>query len=411
MKRDAEPQKTNTPITRPASPPRATRTVYLDHNASTPVHPEVLEAMLPYLQNQGGNPSSIHSHGNAAHEAVDNARRKVARALNCTARRIIFTGGGSEADNLAIQGVAAASREKGNHIITTAIEHPAVLNTCRALERAGCALTVLEVNRDGMVDLKEFADAIRPETILASVMMANNEIGTIQPIRELAEIARARGVLFHTDAIQALGKIPIDVAELGVDLLSISAHKAHGPKGIGALYVRSGVDLEPVIHGGGHERGRRSGTENVPGIAGFGRACDLVVQWLSSDAMQRVAALRDHLEERLGALVPESRLNGHRTARLPNTLNMTLPGMRGESLVLFLDRHGISFSSGSACQSGNPAPSHVLTAIGLTDEQAHCAVRLSLGIDNDSEEIDYVVSALEDVISSSRNSIRFATCR
>jgi cysteine desulfurase NifS len=391
--------------------PKPTRQVYLDHNASTPVHPDVLAVMLPYLKEQGGNPSSIHGRGNAGLEAVEGARRKVARALNCTARRIIFTSSGTEADNLAIKGTAFALREKGNHLITTAIEHPAVLSTCQALASFGFETTILDVDRSGRLDPETFANAVRPETILASVMMANNEIGTLQPISELAAIAREKGVVFHTDAAQALGKIPLDVQELGVDLLSISAHKAYGPKGVGALYVRAGLTLSPLIDGGGHERGLRSGTENVPGIAGFGKACDLAVQRLNHGEVKRVAELRNRLETAIRELVPDARLNGHTHERLPNTLNLTLPGMRGESLVLFLDRYGICFSSGSACKSGNPTPSHVLTAIGLSDEEAHCTVRLSLGVDNDAEDIAYVVEALREVIRDSQASIRFSACR
>jgi cysteine desulfurase NifS len=390
---------------------KPTREVYLDHNASTSVHPEVLDVMIPYLKESDGNPSSIHSKGNVSHEAVEGARRKVARALNCTARRIVFTGGGSEADNLAIKGAARSHCDRGNHIITTAIEHPAVLNTCKALEKEGFETTVLPVDRHGLVDTREFARAIRPETILATVMMANNEIGTLQPIAKLAAIAHERGVLFHTDAIQALGKVLVDVRALDADLLSISAHKAHGPKGVGALYVKNGVELTPLIEGGGHECGLRSGTENVPGIAGFGKACDLAVQWLNQKQLDRVAALRDRLEAGIRKLVPEATLNGHPIKRLPNTLNMTLPGMRGESLVLFLDRHGVYFSSGSACKSGNPEPSHVLRAIGMTDEDAHCAVRLSLGVGNDEADIDYTLSALAQVIQESQSSVRFVGCR
>ncbi len=390
---------------------RPTRQVYLDNNATSNVHAEVLEAMLPFLKDQGGNPSSIHGRGVAGRDAVEAARRKVAQVLNCTARRVVFTSGGSEADNLAIKGLAFALQEKGNHIITTAIEHPAVLNACRGLEPFGFETTVLEVDAEGRVDRQELAEALRPETILVSVMMANNEIGTVQPIADLAALAHERGALFHTDAVQALGKIPIDVKELDVDLLSLSAHKAHGPKGVGALYVRSGIALSPLIDGGGQERKLRSGTENVPGIVGFGKACDLAARWLNQKEPARIAALRDRLEAGIRQLVPDARLNGHPVQRLPNTLNLSLPGMRGESLVLFLDRHGVYFSSGSACKSGNPAPSHVLLSIGLTEDEAHCAVRLSLGVDNDEADIDYVLEALGEVIRESQSSVRFVSCR
>jgi cysteine sulfinate desulfinase/cysteine desulfurase-like protein len=286
-----------------------------------------------------------------------------------------------------------------------------VLNACGALTELGFETTVLEVDDDGKLDPDAFADALRPETVLASVMMANNEVGTLQPIAEVVRIARQRGVLFHTDAIQALGKVPIDVQELDVDLLSISAHKAHGPKGMGALYVKAGVELVPLVDGGGHERGLRSGTENVPGIVGFGKACDLATQWLNHKELERVSLLRDRLETGIRELVPDAKLNGHRSQRLPNTLNLTLPGMRGESLLLFLDRHGVYFSSGSACKSGSPEPSHVLTAIGLSEEDAHCAVRLSLGVENSEEDIDYTLQAMDQVIRNSRSAVRFVACR
>jgi cysteine desulfurase NifS len=391
--------------------PTASRRVYLDNNATSGVHAEVLEAMMPFLRDQSGNPSSIHASGAASRDAVESARRKVARALNCTARRVVFTSGGSEADNLAIKGAALALRDRGQHIVTTAIEHPAVLNTCRALASQGFETTVLEVDSQGRLDPDHLAAALRPETILVSVMMANNEIGTLQSISELAALTHQHGALFHTDAVQALGKVPIDVQEMEVDLLSLSAHKAHGPKGVGALYVKNGVRLSPLIDGGGQERKLRSGTENVPGIVGFGKACDLAVQWHNRKEPERIAALRDRLEEGIRELVPEAKLNGHPTERLPNTLNLSLPGMSGESLVLFLDRHEVYFSSGSACKSGNPEPSHVLLAIGLSEEEAHCALRFSLGVDNDQADIDYALAALGEVIRESQSSVRFVSCR
>lgn len=388
-----------------------TRRVYLDHNATTPVDPEVRDAMQPFLEDEYGNPSSIHGRGREARDAVESARRKVAQALGCTARRVIFTGGGSEADNLAIQGVAFAPRDRGNHLITTTIEHPAVLRTCEALEGFGFEVSYLEVDEEGRLDPDALAEAIRPETVLVSIMMANNEVGTLQPIAELASIAHEHDALFHTDAVQVLGKLPIDVDELGVDLLSVSSHKIHGPKGVGALYVRKGVELSPVIHGGGQERELRSGTENVPGIVGFGKACELAVRRLNHGEMDRVRELRDRLEAGVREIVPEARLNGHPNERLPNTLNLTLPGMRGESLVLFMDRHGVYFSSGSACKAGNPDPSHVLRAIGLSDEDAHCAIRLSLGVGNDEEEIDYALESLAEIIGDRESSVQFHACR
>ncbi len=387
------------------------RRVYLDHNATTPVDPEVLEAMLPHLQDEYGNPSSIHSRGNEARDAVEAARRVVAQALGCTARRILFTAGGSESDNQAIKGVAFARRSEGNHIITTTVEHPAVLRTCEALAEFGFDITYLQVDASGRVDPADLAEAITPDTILASVMLANSEVGTVNPIAELAALCRQRGVLFHTDAAQGLGKLPIDVDELGVDLLSVSSHKIHGPKGVGALYVKKDVELHPVIHGGGQERKLRAGTENVPGIVGFGTACELAVRRLNRGAMDEVRELRDKLEAGIRQIVPGARLNGHRHERLPNTLNLTLPEMRGESLVLFMDRRGVYFSSGSACKSGNPDPSHVLKAMGLSDEDAHCAIRLTLGVGTTEEDVEYVLQSLREIIGERQSSVRFVACR
>ncbi len=389
----------------------AARRVYLDHNATTGIDPQVLEAMLPFLREESGNPSSIHASGSAARSALDGARRKVAQALNCTARRIVFTGSGSEADNLAIFGIARSRLTKGRHLVTTAVEHPAILAPCRALQRQGWEVTFLPVGAEGIVDPAAFEAALRPGTALASVMLANNETGALQPVAELARIARERGVLFHTDAVQALGKIAVDVEALGVDLLSLSAHKVHGPKGVGALYVRDGVELEPLIYGGGQERGLRAGTENVAGIVGFGKACEIALRRLNGGAMKETQRLRDRLEEGIRGIVPEARRNGPEMERLPNTLNMTLPGVRGESLVLFLDRKGIAFSSGSACKSGNPDPSHALLAMGLSAEEAHCAVRFSLGAGTTSEEIDHVLASLAEVLREARQSVRFAGCR
>ncbi len=295
--------------------------------------------------------------------------------------------------------------------MTSAIEHPAVLATCRALATEGWELTVVPVNLQGVVEPEAFASALRADTVLASIMLANNETGVLQPVRELARIARERGIFFHTDAVQALGKIAIDVEELGVDLLSLSAHKVHGPKGVGALYVREGVELSPLIYGGDQERGLRAGTENVPGIAGFGKACELAVRRLHGGEMVRVAKLRDRLEDGIIQLVPTARRNGFARGRLPNTLNMVLPDIRGESLVLFLDRRGICFSSGSACKSGHPDPSPALLAMGLSAEEAHCSVRFSLGAENSGEDIDYFLQALTDVLRETRSAIRFVSCR
>ncbi len=401
----------------PAAPPQpATKIIYLDHNATTPPDPEVMEAMLPFLAQKYGNPSSIHSTGAAAREALDAARRSVAQAIGATARRVIFTGGGSEADNMAIKGAAfaaSASRAEGlngrGHIITSAIEHPAVLASCRWLDGQGFRVTYLPVARDGLVKPAELLKALANDTILVSVMLANNETGVIQPVADLAALARERDIIFHTDAVQALGKIPVDVEELGVDLLSVSGHKIHAPKGVGALFVRKGVRLSPLVNGGSQESGLRAGTENVAGIAGFAKAAELAVKRLPE--MERVASLRDRLQERAGELVEGALVNGDPTRRLPNTLNMTLPGMRGESLVLNLDRKGVALSSGSACKSGSPDPSHALLALGLTPEEAHCSVRFSLGQGNTGEEIDQTLKALAEVLEESMSAVRFTPCR
>lgn len=402
------------PGSREGSAPRSRsetprRVIYLDHNATTPVSPEVLEAMLPFLKEGYGNPSSIHGVGARAREALDAARRSIAQALNCTARRIIFTGGGSEADNLALKGVAYANREKGRHIVTSAFEHPAVLAACRTLEQEGFVVTYLPVSREGLVEPRALAAALRDDTILVSVMLANNEVGAIQPIAELAAIAHEQGALFHSDAVQALGKIAVDVEELGVDLLSVSGHKIHAPKGVGALFVRKGVQVAPLIAGGHQEGGRRAGTENVAGIVGFAQAAERALRELPR--MTEVARLRDRLEQGVGELVDGARANGHRQRRLPNTLNVTLPGLRGESLVLKLDRKGVALSSGSACQSGSPDPSHALLALGLSAEQAHCALRFSLGVDNTAAEIDEALDCLRQVIEESLSAVRFVPCR
>ncbi len=397
--------------TEPESASAAHQPVYLDHNATTAVADEVLEAMLPYLREAWGNPSSIHALGGQARAAVDVARRKLAQAINCTARRIVFTGSGSEADNLALFGVTRRLRERGRHLVTSAVEHPAVLAPCRQLEADGWELTVLPVDARGLVAVDDLAAALRDDTVLVSIMLANNETGAVQPVRALAEVAHRRGVLFHTDAVQALGKIAIDVEELGVDLLSLSAHKVHGPKGVGALYHRAGVELAPEVSGGGQERGLRAGTENVAGIVGFGKAVDLALRRLNRGDMAVVAALRDRLEAGIHQLVPDARRNGPQAARLPNTANLTLPGIRGESLVLHLDRRSIRFSSGSACKSGNPDPSPALLAMGLSAEQAHCAVRFSLGAENTAEEIDTVLAALRETLRETGEAVKFQGCR
>jgi len=384
------------------------RRIYLDNNATTLVDDAVREAMMPYLSEDAGNPSSIHQTGKIAREALENARRQVARLINAQPRRIVFTGSGSEAANLAIKGAAFAMRDKGKHIITTTIEHPAVLGACEFLERCRYGVTYLDVDGDGWLNPERLRSAITADTILVSVMMANNEVGTILPIEELSSICREKGVLFHTDAVQAVGKIKVDIQELPVDMLSLSGHKFHAPKGVGALYVRKGIELEPLVHGGKQERGIRAGTENVPAIVGLGKAAELVT--LAPSTWERIRFLRDKLEEGVRNLVADAVLNGHREHRLPNTLNLTLAGLRGESIVIAMDQHGISLSSGSACKSGSPEPTHVLIAMGRTKEQAHCSVRFSLSRYTVEEDIDYTISALEQVLKE-KELVRLMPCK
>ncbi|MFQ6046516.1 MAG: aminotransferase class V-fold PLP-dependent enzyme, partial [Gemmatimonadales bacterium] len=392
---------------RPRTQPR--RRIYLDNNATTQVAAAVREAMLPFLDAEMGNPSSIHGRGRDARTALDAARAQVARLINARPRRIVFTGGGSESDNLALKGAAFALRDRGNHIVTSTIEHPAVLQASRFLESIGYEVTYLDVDRYGLIDPGQLGRAITDRTILVSLMMANNEVGTIQPTKELSAVAHERGVLFHTDAVQAAGKIPVDVEDLGVDLLSLSGHKFHGPKGVGVLYVRKGVRLEALIHGGKQEGGVRAGTENVPAIVGLGKAAELASH--SVRAAGRVRGLRDDLEAGIRTLIPGAVLNGHPEMRLPNTLNLTLPNLRGESLVVALDQHGISLSSGSACKSGSPEPTHVLIAMGKSTEEAHCAVRFSLSHETSPADIAETVEMLGRVLEEMETTVRFLPCK
>ena len=391
-----------------AMAPAETRRIYLDHNATTPLDPSVLQAMTAY--SNPGNPSSIYREGRDAKAAIESARRSLARLLNCTARRITFTGSCTEANNTVIKGLATACRDRIRHqIITSPTEHSAVIEPCRWLEQFGFQITFLPVDSTGRVDPADLAAMIGPKTLLVSVMTANNETGTIQPIRELARIAHDHGALFHTDATQAIGKIPVDATGLDVDFLTLSAHKIYGPKGMGALYMKKGISIAPLIHGGEQEGRFRAGTENTTGIVGFGRAAEVAEQHLSR--MDAVRHLRDRLEAGIRDMVPGARLNGHSTERLPNTVNMVLPGYRGESVVLALDRRGICISSGSACHSGSPAPSHVLMAMGLSEEDAHCSVRMTLGAQTTEEEIDRTIEALRDLLHGRETTIRFVTCR
>jgi len=383
--------------------------VYLDYNATTPMAPEVLDAMMPYFSERFANASSIHSEGQGARYAVEGARESVAGLIGAKAGEIVFTSGGTEADNLAIFGTVAAAgatnADGKRHVITSAIEHHAVLNACQKLERDGVEVTYVGVGADGVVDPEEVRRALRPSTILISIMHANNELGTIQPIAAIGEIAREAGVAFHTDAVQAAGKLPLDVARLGVDLLSLSAHKIYGPKGMGALYVKAGTRLEPMFYGGHHERDKRPGTENVAGIVGLGRAAESARALLSENAAgcnARIAALRDRFESTILEMVPQSRVNGDRSRRVANTTNMTFAGAEGESLVIALDLRGVACSSGSACSSGAVEPSHVLTAIGLTPEEGRSSVRFSLGRTTVDAEIDFAVNAVREAVGHLR---------
>ncbi|MBR6729181.1 MAG: cysteine desulfurase NifS [Clostridia bacterium] len=371
--------------------------VYLDNSATTPLKPAVLEAMMPFLKEEYGNPSSIYKKANATELAVLEARKKVAEALGAKPGEIFFTSGGSEADNWAIKGAALANSGKGKHIISTQIEHHAVLHTLEFLEKQGFRVTYLPVDSDGKVRLADVEAAICEDTILITVMMANNEIGTVQPISEIGKLAREKKILFHTDAVQAVGSLPISVEELNVDMLSLSAHKFGGPKGVGALYVKSGTRIETLIHGGGQERGRRAGTENVAGIVGLGEAITLATADLAAKTA-RIQALRDKLIDGISASIPDARLNGHRVDRLPGNVNFCFRYIEGEALLLRLDAKGVAASSGSACTSGSLDPSHVLLALGLPHEIAHGSLRLSIGEQNTEEDIDYVLKVLPGIV-------------
>jgi cysteine desulfurase len=370
--------------------------IYLDNNATTAVDPAVLDVMLPYFSADFGNASSIHTFGQRARAAVETARDQVAALLNARSQEIVFTSGGTESDNHAIFGIVAASSAPGKHAITTTIEHEAVLNMCQALEKQGVAITYLRVSRDGLIDLDELRKAIRPETLLITVMHANNELGTVQPLEEIGRIAAEADVYFHTDAVQAVGKIPVDVKALQLDLLSLSGHKLYAPKGIGALYIQSGARLRQFLFGGHHQRGFRPGTENVPGIIGLGKAAELARLSLEQDG-SRIAALRNKLERGLLARIPDSHANAFSAPRTPNTCNITFPGIEGEALIISLDLKGLACSTGAACSSGAVEPSHVLTAIGLPAAEARASIRFSLGRHTAEAEID---AALEIVPAS-----------
>lgn len=377
--------------------------LYFDYNATTPILPEVLEAMLPFYTGRFGNPSSIHHYGQQARAAVEEARSQVARLLNCRPHEIVFTSGGTEADNLAVFGAvrAAPARGDGKHVITTEIEHHAVLHACQALEKEGVEVTYLPVGRDGVVDPDDVRRALRPETVLVTVMYANNEIGAIQPVAEIAALARAHGVLMHTDAVQAVGKIPVDTKALGVDLLSLSGHKIYAPKGVGALYVRRNTRLQPVSYGGHHERDRRAGTENVAGVVALGRAAELARQSQAEESA-RLAALRDRLERGILERVDEAAVNGDPTRRVPNTSSIRFEYVEGEALVIALDLKGVACATGAACSSGAIEPSHVLTAIGLRPDQARASLRFSLGRQNTEAQVDQVLEIVPAVVARLR---------
>ena len=376
--------------------------IYLDHAATTAVRPEVLEAMLPYFTELYGNPSSVYEFASQNKEAVDIARETIAHALGAKPEEIYFTAGGSESDNWALKATAEAYRDKGRHIITSKIEHHAILHTCQYLEKNGFEVTYLDVDENGIVKLSELEKAIRPDTILISIMYANNEIGTIEPIAEIGEIAHKHGILFHTDAVQAFGQVPIDLEAEHIDMLSASGHKLNGPKGIGFLYIRKGIKIRSFIHGGAQERSRRAGTENVPGIVGMGKAVEIAVETLEERA-QKETELRNYLTERILAEVPFVRLNGDRKKRLPNNVNVSFQFIEGESLLIMLDMKGICASSGSACTSGSLDPSHVLLAIGLPHEIAHGSLRMTLGYENTKEQMDYTIESIKEIVAKLRS--------
>ena len=370
------------------------KNIYLDHAATTYVKKEVLNEMMPYFSKKFGNPSAIYKLGDENKNIVNFARERVARALNAKPTEIYFTGCGSESDNWALKGIAFANKDKGNHIITTCIEHAAILKSCEFLEKLGFEITYLSVDKNGRIDLDELKNMIRETTILISVMFANNEIGTIEPVKEIAKIAKEHNIYFHTDAVQAVGNVKIDVKELGVDMLSLSGHKLYGPKGIGALYIKEGTSIEKLIHGGGQELGKRAGTENVPSIVGLGKAMEIAYRDFDKNN-SKILALREYFITEVERRIPDVKLNGHRKLRLPGNINFSFNGVDGGILLEMLNLHGISASSGSACSARNVKPSHVLKAIGLDDNTIKSSLRFSLGVENTKGDIDYVLTILE----------------
>lgn len=377
------------------------KVIYLDNAATTQVRQEVVDAMLPFFTEHYGNASAPYSVGAKAKKALTEAREQVAGVIGAKSEEIYFTAGGSESDNWALKATAEYYKEKGNHIITSKIEHHAILHTCQYLEKKGFEVTYLNVDENGVVDLEELKAAIRPTTILISIMFANNEIGTIEPVKEIGQIAKEHGILFHTDAVQAFGQVPINVDEMNIDMLSASGHKLNGPKGIGMLYIRKGVKIRSFVHGGAQERKRRAGTENIPGIVGFGKACEIAVNTMQ-ERMDRESQLRDYFIERIEKEIPYVKVNGSRTNRLPNNVNVCFRFIEGESMLIMLDQKGICASSGSACTSGSLDPSHVLLAIGLPHEIAHGSLRLTLSAQTTKEEVDYTVEELKKIIERLR---------
>jgi len=373
----------------------------MDHSATTPVAAEVLEAMLPYFSQRFGNASSLHGFGREAKEALEESRQRVARLLHAHPGEIVFTSGGTESDNLALRGIAYKNRNSGRHIITSQIEHPAILETCHSLEREGFSVTYLPVNREGLIELSELERAIRPDTILISIMHANNEVGTIQPLEEVGRLAADRDIYLHTDAVQTVGKIPVDVEAMGADLLSLSAHKLYGPKGVGALYIRRGTKMQSLSTGGGHERNLRSGTENVAGIVGLARAADLAGEEMAAEG-QRLSQLRDRLADLVLGRVKDAWVNGSMEKRLPGSLNFGFSYVEGESLLLYLDSKGIAVSTGSACSSHKLEPSHVLLALGLKPEECHGSLRITMGRSNSQEQVDYVAECIAEAVERFR---------
>lgn len=376
--------------------------IYMDNAATTPVKPEVLDAMLPYFTEKFGNPSSIYSISSQNKKDITTARETIAKAINTDTANIYFTAGGSESDNWALKATAEAYANKGRHIITSKIEHHAILHTCDYLEKRGYEITYIDVDENGIVDLKQLEEAIRPDTILISIMFANNEIGTIEPIAEIGKIAKEHGVLFHTDAVQAFTQVPIDVEEMNIDMLSASGHKINGPKGIGFLYIRKGVKIRSFVHGGAQERSRRAGTENVPGIIGLAKATEIAVGNMKERTAKEIE-VRNHIIERVMNEIPYTRLNGDRERRLPNNINFSFQFIEGESMLIMLDSFGICASSGSACTSGALDPSHVLLAIGLPHEIAHGSLRLTISEDTTMEDADFVVDKLKGIVERLRS--------